>query len=302
MKDLLPRFDFCVFDLETTGLEPDENTGIIEVGSVKLKGGQQEETFQSLADPGHSIPENITEITGLSDQDIQGAPAVDTVLSRFMEFAEGSILIAHNARFDLSFLNYFSSDPVNFDYIDTLRLSRQLINAESHSLSSLSEDLGLTLNRAHRALEDALAAKELFLHLSDKISRPEDYFRCNLPDPILNAASVDVPVTVLPEDSASDPKYGVRDWILLSLHELDTSIGVSKLAKILCGSNSNDIQKYTDVAAYGRLQSRTQSEVKTAIKKAVGEGYVERSGEPYPVLSLTDKGIRHLIGLSDTSC
>lgn len=295
MKDLLSRFDFCVFDLETTGLKPGENCGIIEVGAVKIRGDSDDVTFQSLADPGHSVPPEITEITGITDEDIAGSSRSEDVVGDFLDFAGDSILIAHNAPFDLSFLEYSAPDPIEHDHIDTLRLSRQLISAESHSLSNLVETLGLSLERAHRALDDALATRDLFLHLSEQISKPEDYLRCNLPPRILEVAPVDVsspgkPNGYLNNRQSSDPLA----WILYALYELDSRIGVTKLAQILTGSSSRNVESYTTLDSYGQLADYTQSELKDAIKEALSEGYVEQTGDPYPVLNLTDRGIGHL--------
>lgn len=298
MKELLPHFDFCVFDLETTGLNPREGCGIIEVGAVKIR-GETEETFQALANPGHSIPDEITEITGLSDGDIQGQPPAEDVVDRFLEFAGDSILIAHNARFDLSFLRHSSPVTVENDYIDTLRLSRQLITADSHSLSALAEMLELPLDRAHRALDDALATRYLFLHLSKKITEPEDYFRCDLPPVLLEEAPVDVPQPQFSEETAAS--LSPRDWVLFSLYELDSSIGVNKLAMILCGSTSETIEDYNSITSYGQLADLTQAEAKEIINEAIEEGDIRRSSKPYPVLSLTDAGIRQLIDRSRDS-
>jgi DNA polymerase III epsilon subunit family exonuclease len=295
LRKLLPEFEFCVVDLETTGLYPENGSGIIEVGGVKIIDGKIADTFEKLANPGHAIPEEISEITGLTNDDIKDAESTSIVLDEFFDFIGDSIYIAHNARFDLSFLRSYRSEPLQPFYIDTLRMARQLLSTEKHSLDHLADRLNLSLNNHHRAGDDARATAELFLQLTDQISSPEDYFRCKLPKPILEKAPVRVP----------EPDFGLfegdpipdvppTEWILFGLYELDTTLGVNKLAKILSGSESQAVSEYDSLDSYGKLSSYTQQDIKDAIEKALEEGFVAQSGEQYPVLNLTDKGINRL--------
>lgn len=294
MKPLLPNFEFCVLDLETTGLSPTNGSGIIEVAGVKIEDGEVTQRFEKLANPGHSIPEEITEITGLDDSHIIDAPRTDKVLEEFLDFIEESILVAHNARFDLSFLKEHSDDPVNHPYIDTLRMARQLLSLQKHSLTYLAGELDLPHSNPHRAGDDAMATTELFFELTEQITRPKDYFRCNLPERILEEAPFDVPRPEPGDYSEDPPEQPPTEEILFGLYELDTTLGINKLARILSGSNSQSVDKYVSLDSYGQLSNYTQEEIKSAIDQTLEEGYVERSGDQYPVLNLTDSGLEIL--------
>jgi DNA polymerase III epsilon subunit family exonuclease len=295
MQSILNDFDFCVVDLETTGLNPNNGSSVIEVGGVRISDGHIAESFGQLADPGHSIPEHITRITGIQNEDLRGVPSTEAVLNDFLDFAEDSILIAHNARFDLSFLRTYAPGPVDHDYIDTLRLARQLLDADKNSLTDLARKFNLSLENAHRAQEDARATAELFLRLTECIQQPEDYFRCKLPERILDKAPVDVPEPgVSFGDSDSIPEDPPLSWILYGLYELDTTLGVNKLAKILSGSNSQEVSDYQQLRSYGILSRYTQKKLKESIEGAIQAGHVQRSENRYPVLNLTKEGINEL--------
>src|SRR5690349_4073909 len=95
---------FCAVDLETTGGSPN-NDAITEIGAVKHLGGQRIGTFHSLVNPGVAIPRSITYLTGLDDLDVAGAPPIEALLPALLEFLDGSVFVAHNARFDFGFLN-----------------------------------------------------------------------------------------------------------------------------------------------------------------------------------------------------
>ncbi len=217
-------------------------------------------------------------------------------MEEFFEFAGDSIYVAHNARFDLSFLRAYSHEPLEPCYIDTLSMARQLLDTEKHSLDYLVDHFDLSRSNPHRAGEDASATAELFLLLTKLFVSPEDYFRCQLPQPILEQAPVPLP----------EPDFGSReeeilqevtltDGILFGLSELDTRLGVNKLAKILSGSEGKSVRKYTSLDFHGIFSSYRQKDIKEAIEKTIEEGLVVREGEQYPVLNLTDRGIQHLI-------
>ena len=95
-----------VFDLETTGLSPDYGDRIIEIGAVKLSGNRLCGIFQTLVNPERGISDKIVSITGISNEMVAGKPTIDSVLPCFLEFVQNDTLVAHNAKFDLSFLHY----------------------------------------------------------------------------------------------------------------------------------------------------------------------------------------------------
>src|ERR1700756_4606904 len=126
----LADLDFTVVDVETTGWAPEE-AGITEIGAVRVHGGTVVAEFGSLVNPGTPVPPAITELTGISDQMLASAPPVAAVLPGLLTFAEGSVLAAHNAPFDLRFLTAacasMGRDWPGFEVLDTVRLARHLM-------------------------------------------------------------------------------------------------------------------------------------------------------------------------------
>ena len=161
---------FVVFDLETTGLKP-ESEMITEIGAVKFAQGRVVDTFSQLINPEKPIPPNIVELTGITDEMVANKPTIDEVLPRFTEFCRDCIIVAHNAKFDTSFLNYqLKKHSLEFDYkvVDTLELSRSIFPEEKvHKLNIVAERLGVTLENHHRAVDDAKACCDIFIKLME---------------------------------------------------------------------------------------------------------------------------------------
>ncbi len=166
-----PLYDvtFCVLDLETTGASP-ADCAITEIGAVKVRGGECLGTFHTLVNPGVPIPPAITVLTGITEAMVIPAPPVPEVLPAFLEFAEGTVLVGHNVRFDLSFLNAAldatGRPRLEHRVVDTLGLARRLVRDEVPNLrlGTLADRLRLSHRPAHRALDDALATADL-LHV-----------------------------------------------------------------------------------------------------------------------------------------
>ena len=159
---------FTVVDLETTGGTPGF-TKITEIGAVRIEGGEQVATFSQLVDPQQVVPHQITQITGITDDMVTGQPTIDQVLPAFVEFSAGSVLVAHNARFDLGFLDYELGVHMRHTFprpaLDTLRLARKVLSPMRCSLAALSERFDTAVKPCHRALDDALATAEILLIL-----------------------------------------------------------------------------------------------------------------------------------------
>jgi DNA polymerase III epsilon subunit family exonuclease len=152
---------YVALDLETTGLDA-ERDAIIEVGAVKFRADEVLDTFSTFVDPGRRIPLLITELTGIRDQDVAGAPRLHEVLSRLRRFVGEWPVVGHSVGFDLSFLD---RHPPRFENErhDTFELASVLLpHAERYSLGSLAGMLGIEMERAHRALDDARATHRLF--------------------------------------------------------------------------------------------------------------------------------------------
>ena len=134
--------NYVVFDIETTGLDP-EFDEIIEIGAVKIKDGIKIDTFNSLIKPEYEIDEFITELTGITNGMVENAPSIDEVLPKFMDFIRDYIIIGHNVNFDINFiyvnLEELNIPPITNDFVDTLRISRRLIpELKHHKLSDLA--------------------------------------------------------------------------------------------------------------------------------------------------------------------
>ena len=176
---LLRDLDFTVVDVETTGWSPDV-AGITEIGAVRLRRGEVVAEFTSLVNPGTPVPAPITELTGISDPMLALAPPVAAVLPGLLAFAEGSVLTAHNAPFDLRFLVAACAAAglgwPGFEVLDTVRLARYLMAAPDEvpdrKLATLAEYFGTPVRPSHRALDDARATavvlRELLARLADR--------------------------------------------------------------------------------------------------------------------------------------
>jgi len=165
----LREVTFCVLDLETTGTSP-KTCMITEIGAVKLRGGECLGTYQTMVDPGCAIPPQITVITGITESMVANAPRIESVTPSLLEFIGGSVVVGHNVRFDLSFINATLSAQhrprLPNRSIDTLALARRLLRPEvpDCKLHTLAERFRLDHQPSHRALDDALATGDL-LHL-----------------------------------------------------------------------------------------------------------------------------------------
>jgi DNA polymerase-3 subunit epsilon len=166
---------FCVVDLETTGASPAECT-ITEVGAAKFRGGECLGTFQTLINPGVPIPPFITLLTGITQAMVGPAPPIRQVLPALLEFVERSVLVGHNVRFDISFLDaaLTAGDRarLGMPVVDTVALARRLLGDDDDvmdcRLGTLAARFGLAHQPTHRALDDALATADLLHFLLER--------------------------------------------------------------------------------------------------------------------------------------
>jgi DNA polymerase-3 subunit epsilon len=164
---------FCVLDLETTGVAPAE-CGITEIGAVRLHGGECLGTFHTLINPGRAIPTAITVLTGITEAMVLPAPAIEAVLPSLLEFLGGAVLVGHNVRFDVSFLDAAlrrTDRPRLANVIvDTRALAHRLVRDEVPDcrLGTLAARFRLDHRPTHRALDDALATGDLLHALVER--------------------------------------------------------------------------------------------------------------------------------------
>ena len=165
MQTALAQTTFVIVDLETTGASPKKGAAITEIGAVKVRGGEQIGEFSSFVNPLAPIPEYITDMTGITDLMLAQAPVIDEIFPTFLEFAGShteTVLVAHNAPFDLSFLKSAAKDLdfswPNYKTLDTVTVARQLLTKEdvpNCKLSTLATYFGTKTEPTHRALDDA---------------------------------------------------------------------------------------------------------------------------------------------------
>ncbi|MCS6780209.1 MAG: 3'-5' exonuclease, partial [Geminicoccaceae bacterium] len=166
----LRQVAYVVFDCETTGLEV-EHDDLLQLAAVRVVNGRvlHGEVFDCLCDPGRPIPEASIRFHGITAEMIKGKPPPELVLARFARFAEGSVLVAHNAAFDLSFLRkYERRAGVRLDQpvLDTLLVAAFLQDQEGdQSLDGVAARLGIAIRGRHTALGDSLATAEILVRL-----------------------------------------------------------------------------------------------------------------------------------------
>ncbi len=232
--------DYVCFDLETTGLDP-KTDKIIEIGAVRVKGGEIVDTFQSFVNPGRMLPAKITELTGICDEDLKDAPAIEEVVPLFLEFAGDECFLGHSVIFDYSFMkkavvNLDGKNKYEKKGIDTLKIARKhLASLESRRLSYLCEYYGIEQN-AHRALGDAVATHLLYQKLlSQFYSGNESDF---VPQQLIYNVKRETPITKAQKERLSK---------LITLHNIDYLYDLDRLTR-------NEASRITDqiLSTYGR--------------------------------------------------
>lgn len=223
-----PEGDFVVFDLETTGFYP-SSCSIIEIGAVKLSGREIVGRFSTFVDPGVAIPDNITELTGINDAMVAGAPDEATAVADFLKFAKGCTMVAHNASFDMSFIRSVARRiGVDFDAdsIDTVALTRILMpELKNHKLDTVVKALNLGNFNHHRADADAEILSSVFLKLVDMVAKKGDITSIPALNDVLGKADV---------------KFLKRYHIILLVQNM---VGLKNLYKLVSHSNIHTFHK-----------------------------------------------------------
>ncbi|MBC7087325.1 MAG: PolC-type DNA polymerase III [Tissierellales bacterium] len=176
-KEIITNYDkndslnnFVVFDIETTGLSP-RTDKITEIGAVKIKDGLIIDKYEQLINPGIPIPSNITSLTGITDEMVKDMPKIEDIMPEFLNFIGDSILVAHNASFDVSFIRETCNNmrvELKNAVLDTLELSRALFpNLKSHKLNVIAKFLDVELINHHRAVDDAKATADILIKMLD---------------------------------------------------------------------------------------------------------------------------------------
>lgn len=169
-EELVPQYllgkSFVVFDFETTGLDVTDEA--IELGAVKVTDGKIVETFSTFINPHIPIPAKITELTSITDAEVKNAPDMSDVIADFYKFSENCVLVAHNAQFDKKFVDkyakingYLFANRV----MDTIDMAKKSVLCKNYKLGTLCDYFGISLEGAHRAVNDCLATAKLFIEL-----------------------------------------------------------------------------------------------------------------------------------------
>ena len=235
--------DYVSIDLETTGLNPKEDT-ILEIGAIRIRDGKEVDSFQTLIDPKRTIPHHVSELTGITQEDVAGKPVFRDVQYELLEFLGQDVLLGHSVLFDYSFLKRAfinnngiakkSKDAFDRNGIDTLKMARlKLQNLESRSLSALCQYYEIPLE-AHRAIEDARATHKLYQKIS------EQFYTAEEPNtfPLIYKVKREGPITKAQKE---------RLYKLLDQHKIVSAYDVEYLTK-------NEADRYLDkiLAEYGR--------------------------------------------------
>lgn len=177
-KENLSSCTFTIFDLETTGFFPDMGDEIISIGAIKVKDFQiqYDEAFYTILRPIHKIPKNIEQLTGLSGELLNKAQSFPVGISKFLDYCQGSVLVAHPATFDIEFIKsvmkQWQLPHFSVDFLDSHILANNLFAGERNYLDHLIERFGISERERHHALNDAVMTAEVFIKLLQNYDGP----------------------------------------------------------------------------------------------------------------------------------
>ena len=167
---------YIVFDIETTGFSSIKDA-IIEIGAVKVTDGKITDRFSTFVNPKRPIPFEITNLTSITDEMVMDSPTIDVVLPQFLEFAGDGVLVAHNAGFDVGFIEQNCRSlglSDEFVYLDTVALARVLLPTLSkYKLNIVAKALNISLENHHRAVDDAEATAEIFVKFTEMLKKDQ---------------------------------------------------------------------------------------------------------------------------------
>lgn len=171
----LENLSYIVVDLETTGLDPN-NDEIIEIGAIKIEGKEIKDIFNKLVKPEKAITSTTTELTGITQEMLNNELPIKPVLTQFASFIGGGTLVAHNANFDISFLKNNFKKCLNKELDNstacTLLIARDILpNLENHKLHTIARYFGIEVANRHRAIGDAEITYQIWLKFMDKLKQ-----------------------------------------------------------------------------------------------------------------------------------
>ncbi len=163
---------YCVLDLETTGFSP-KLEKITEIGIMKIQDGKVIDKFSTFVNPEKSIPQRVVEVTNITDDMVRNAETIDKVFPKMLDFIKDTVLVAHNADFDIGFLKHYAKvlgHDFDFTYLDTLTLAHDLFpDYKTYKLGRIAKNLGIKVEVAHRALDDVDTTVKVFNVMIDML-------------------------------------------------------------------------------------------------------------------------------------
>lgn len=177
MKEDLRSCTFTIFDLETTGFFPNMGDEIISIGAIKVKNFEilYDEAFYTIMKPINKIPKTVEELTGLSGEILAKAQSFPVGIRKFLDYCEGSILVAHPATFDIEFmktvLNQWNFPNFSVDFLDSHLIANDLYTGERNYLDNLVERFKISERERHHALNDAVMTANVFIKLLQQYDR-----------------------------------------------------------------------------------------------------------------------------------
>lgn len=234
---------YVAVDLETTGLDPKKDK-IIEIGACRVADGRITDTLSMFISPRRRLDERITEITGITDQMLEGSPGIEEVIGQVVDFCRGLPILGHHVIFDYSFLKRASINAgLEFEKygIDTLSLCRRFMPDENKkNLAAACSFYGIINEEAHRALSDAKAAHYLYQKI--KMSHPGKEEAIFGGKPLIYKVKKEQPAT-------KRQKEYLRD--LIKYHKIDISVQIDYMSR-------NEASRLTDkiISGYGRMKTR----------------------------------------------
>ena len=180
----LDDLDYAIVDIETTGLDFLKNE-ITEIGAMRLKGKEVQEIFSTLVRPRNLISPEITKLTGIDNDMVKDFPPADKILPKFAEFVGSSILVAHNADFDIPFLKHYAKQSAHQELnnmsVCTVKLARRLLpNLVNHKLHSVASHFGFKVENRHRAMGDMELTYQIWVKFIDLLKEKGIHNRVDL--------------------------------------------------------------------------------------------------------------------------
>ena len=236
---------YVAVDLETTGLEAKRDK-IIEIGAIHVVNGREIAAFHSMVNPHRRLKEQITELTGITDDMVENAPDIGDIIEEFAEFCEQAPLLGHRIMFDYSFLKRAAVNhgiPFEKNGIDTLKLCRHFLPEDQpKNLSAACEFFGIRRKKAHRALEDARDSHYLYQRLAEWLLTKDcpHFLEVFMAKPMIYKVKKEQPAT---KKQKEDLRY------LLKYHKIDVPVEIDHLSR-------NEVSRLQDqiIFQYGRIQ------------------------------------------------